>query len=444
MINITNVKQKKVSIVLFLIGLFVLTFSYTNNGLHALSKGYFSHFQTSSEGLIINRVVKNRSEPYFDKGGLPGWFNPAYPFSRSKSYAYYLYTQGENHESFSFYKTHHGTQALIYSVLDQYLLSFLSPSNRFYALHLITAFVNSLVFMLLIWQLKRVFELKKITLLLLVFSMAFAQFLVPFGNNLWWAVGSFYIPFIICLWISNKGKSNSTIILYAAIAMFLKYLFTGYEFITTIWIMSLLACIITLPTFNIKQIIKATLYPALGFLFATITSMTLIVTQIRMADGTWKAGWDHLIFSFLKRSHGNSSSLPEVYAASLDAQLFPVIKNYFTTVWLDISHLIGDGLPIFLRVIKWWEVVALFLVILTTNLLLNLNQKLNRIAILTGLSFLAPFSWLIIFKGHSYIHQHMNHIIWWMPTSFFIVIYISESMPAIWTKLKTKFHKRTS
>ena len=432
---------RKFNTYFFSLGVILLTISFANNGLNALNQDYFANFQTSSEGLVVNRIVKNRSNSFSDQGGLTGWFNPAHPFSKGKSYAYYLYTEGKCEESFEVYKTHHGTQSIIYSLLDQYLLSFLVPHQRFFALHLITAFINSIILMLILWQFMRLFNLRKITLFVLVGSLAFAQFLVPFGNNLWWVLGAFFIPFIICTWISNTQKNKPSIIFLAAGAMFIKYLFTGYEYITTVWIMSALGCVLSLPTFNIKQVFQKTIYPIIGFIIATIGSVFLLVYQIKLADGTWKAGWDHLIFSFLKRSHGNSASLPEAYAASVDAQLIPIIKNYFTTVWLDISHLIGDGLPIFFRVIKWWEVVGLFLTVLVLNSVLKINKNLSKIAILTGLSFFAPFSWLIIFKGHSYIHQHMNHIIWWMPTSFFIVIYVIESLPEIWFKLKSVLYK---
>lgn len=30
-------------------------------------------------------------------------------------------------------------------------------------------------------------------------------------------------------------------------------------------------------------------------------------------------------------------------------------------------------------------------------------------------SITAPLSWFIIFKGHSYLHTHMNPIVWYMP-----------------------------
>jgi hypothetical protein len=36
-----------------------------------------------------------------------------------------------------------------------------------------------------------------------------------------------------------------------------------------------------------------------------------------------------------------------------------------------------------------------------------------------GFSILAPLSWLIIFKAHSYVHTFMNNIVWQMPFTIY-------------------------
>ena len=43
------------------------------------------------------------------------------------------------------------------------------------------------------------------------------------------------------------------------------------------------------------------------------------------------------------------------------------------------------------------------------------HRKLSALSIATWFSILAPLSWFVIFKGHSYIHTHMNYITWHMP-----------------------------
>ena len=37
----------------------------------------------------------------------------------------------------------------------------------------------------------------------------------------------------------------------------------------------------------------------------------------------------------------------------------------------------------------------------------------------TWFSILAPLSWYVIFKAHSYIHTHMSFLLWQMPFTFF-------------------------
>jgi hypothetical protein len=45
------------------------------------------------------------------------------------------------------------------------------------------------------------------------------------------------------------------------------------------------------------------------------------------------------------------------------------------------------------------------------------REKQCSIALIiaTWFSILAPLSWFVIFKAHSYIHTHMNYIVWQMP-----------------------------
>lgn len=413
---------------LIILSVLFLTFSYTNNGLNATNQDYFNQFQCSSEGLIINRIVNNRNSAFFDKGGLPGWFEPRNPSVKNKAYAYYLFSNGvSNNEPFKLYKTHHGFQAIIYSILDQYLLHFISPANRLFAFHLLTSLLNSLIFVFLVITLKKRYKFSIITYFVLIFSLAFAQFIVPFGNNLWWVIGIFFIPFLASIYIQTRPISTKKIVLLSGSAMLVKYFFTGYEYITTIWVMTVLPFILSLVSRNILDI-KKFLEMIFGLISATAISVLLLVVQIKVAVGSWSEGWNHLLYSFLKRSHGKSTNLEEIYLESTQANLLSLIRDYMNEVWLDLSHVLGTNLPIYFRVIKWWEILALLLMITIFNFVIKANKSRYQLMLLSYASLLAPFSWLIIFKGHSYIHTHMNHVIWWMPSAFFILIFITESL----------------
>ena len=49
------------------------------------------------------------------------------------------------------------------------------------------------------------------------------------------------------------------------------------------------------------------------------------------------------------------------------------------------------------------------------------EQRQHYIALIwtTWFSILAPLSWFVIFKAHSYIHTHMSFLLWQMPFTFF-------------------------
>ena len=51
----------------------------------------------------------------------------------------------------------------------------------------------------------------------------------------------------------------------------------------------------------------------------------------------------------------------------------------------------------------------------------NAERRQQDIALIwtTWFSILAPLSWFVIFKAHSYIHTHMSFLLWQMPFTFF-------------------------
>ena len=48
-------------------------------------------------------------------------------------------------------------------------------------------------------------------------------------------------------------------------------------------------------------------------------------------------------------------------------------------------------------------------------------QQQQHIALIwtAWFSILAPLSWYVIFKAHSFIHTHMSFLLWQMPFTFF-------------------------
>jgi hypothetical protein len=130
------------------------------------------------------------------------------------------------------------------------------------------------------------------------------------------------------------------------------------------------------------------------------------------------------IINIAKRSNiVNSDSVDPVYLASLDASLFEVIVRYIASpVIILIIFLFLSTLVIFIRMIRkkvFWE------------------SKEFGFIFTAWIAFLAPISWHVLASGHSYIHTHINFVLWNIPFTFF-------SIPAflvIFDYLNSKNHK---
>ena len=125
-----------------------------------------------------------------------------------------------------------------------------------------------------------------------------------------------------------------------------------------------------------------------------------------------------------KRTHGDAASYPEVYANSLKTDVLTVIKKYLNGFIFDFSQ---KDINLHLK-IKYQTVIIIFAFFSLFTLLFyfyfhksksfELSDSINKLLALTlavWFSFLAPLSWMVVFKGHAYIHTHMNFITWHMP-----------------------------
>ncbi|MEE2911317.1 MAG: hypothetical protein VX830_13020, partial [Candidatus Poribacteria bacterium] len=143
--------------------------------------------------------------------------------------------------------------------------------------------------------------------------------------------------------------------------------------------------------------------------------------------GGLKAGFHHIfVYSVGKRTHGDAGSYPEVYANSLKADVITVIKKYLNGYIFDFNQMLASSNPD-LKV-KYQTVIVVFALVSCLVLLCHFLfqqgklpqledsiDKLMALSIALWFSLLAPVSWMVIFKGHSYIHTHMNFITWHMP-----------------------------
>lgn len=427
--------KKNIIIVVVSFILFFVGFQW--NIFHIMDNEEFYSFEDYSEGLVVGRLIQSQQDGVFSYGGLTGRVtNDKLVTMSSEEYRAYQYVAYLNEEhgftKFNNYFSQTGGQAIVFGLIDNYVLFFIDNIQKINIFYIISSFFSALAlsFVILWIYLELGFVAMACTLLGLIFS----HHLIQFGKNLWWALYSFYIPLItILFFLRHFGvKKTNYIISYFKIfsvvvsVVCLKIFFTGYEYITTFVIMNFMPFIFygLKDRWSLRQMFMVSGTFFVAVLTAALMGFLILSIQIAQVKGTFHDGVAHIIHSYTKRSSSTTEMIAQssfansVYEKSLVAPLSDVLDKYFTRKILYYQYgKIGEY-------IIYKNVTILFLIISVLLMVIakfQNNRKYFAFGLMMLLSCLAPISWLVLFKGHSYIHSYMNVIVWYMP--FFIFGY---------------------
>jgi hypothetical protein len=210
----------------------------------------------------------------------------------------------------------------------------------------------------------------------------------------------------------------------------IKCFFNGYEYITTALVMMVVpfvyACI--RRGSGLRHFWKGLGTSIAASILAILGSVAILCLQIATVEGSVLKGVDHILFSFFRRSYANPQDFPAGYAASLDANPIDVVATYLRGIYLDLNyyiHVPSDFVKNFILQTRYLYLIVLFaassalLLCLVRKASTDIRRRALALAVAMGFSILAPLSWLVIFKAHSYIHTFMNNIVWQMPFTIY-------------------------
>ena len=389
----------------FFVGVFVALFlEFYLNFFGTVNSAAFSSFQNDSEGLVLGRIQASITAGVFSVGG-------------------FLTRNGV-----SAYTSQFGLQGDIFGFIAQFL-SFLDVTTIYIIFRGITAALTALAVTLIIRWLSDEFDFKRLLLIVLplfiimgipVISHSY-QF-IGMARNLYWVPFTFLLPLLIMIFINKDKETKKGYPLLGIVLLFLAVLgkcLCGFEYISTI----LIAGSVPLFYYAVKNqmkirtfLIRFTQY-AVSTLSGFVVSVGLYCLKLYFYLGEWNLVFAKLIDSVAKRTYGFDVDVAEVYAASLATPVSEVINIYLV-----------PQLKIFLLILLIVAVCIGIIQLVNTKHIFGMefqkvtdttNRKLLAGLCATGISFLAPLSWIILAKGHSYIHTHMNYNLWWVP---FIII----------------------
>jgi hypothetical protein len=361
----------------------------------------FQKFEDFSEALVVGKIVADERGKDTGSANLGFISEGELDRGKSKTEGYRVLKDTsipvENLE-FSPYQSQYGLQGRVYSFLYRQL--------DFKLKHF--EIINSLLLTLTICSLyfcyQKVFD-KKYALIFLIVSIS-SPWVIIFARNFYWIPFTWYLPtlFAVLAYLSKK-KTIFYCLLFASVLI--KSL-SGYEYLSSI---TLMACSVPLlePFFKerevdwgkqIREVLIIFLICVGGFLSAVLVHATSLGSSNPIL------GIISIFHTAARRTVGNEAVLrhPQGLEA-LNASPVSIVSQYITP-W---STTIFLGIP----GVWFWMLYNLSLFSLFLKLILR-HPNRNRHWVIFTVSFLVPASWFVLAKTHSYFHDHLNFVLWYL------------------------------
>jgi hypothetical protein len=419
-----------INVCLFIFTVFAFTLGYYMNYWRVIDQDKFKSFDVYCQSQVLGRVIRAEKEGIFSDAGLNGWVrddslmkNMTWEDARAFQFDIYTKNLKLGKTNFFIYDTQIGGQAMLFSLIDK--TSPFSNSTNLKLFWMITSLSLALLMSVFIfWVFKNYgFYPSLITFILLLSS----PLLTIFGRNLYLIFSTFYLPFIIMLLLLHYESVQKTTIslrrlfIISSVLVFIKLLFTGFEFITTALVMFAVPLFyyLFLLRWKLNFFFKRFAVVVSGALSGTIFYVILYSYQLSTIKGSFIWGFKNILSSFLRRSYGNSADFDIAFKPSFESNLFDVLKIYLRSPALAFNKTNLFNI----ETLIWILIIFSLLSFLPKNIsptTYKFRKRNVALVLTTWVSILAPLSWYIIFKAHSFVHSNgFDDIVWCMPFLLF-------------------------
>lgn len=315
------------------------------------------------------------------------------------------------------YSSQYGLQGKVF----RYIARHLNPLNAITELNLLCSLISAIVFLSLVLLLRKKYN----NLLAACFFITFwiSPWLVNFARNLYWVEFTWFLPMIfglLCSYKINNGKIRIICYIGTFVSILIKSL-CGYEYISTIMTGTiaylLIDFIVALCNRNIKQalqVFRVVILVGISALAGFCVAMCMHA-EIR-GGGDILTGIKYIVEGdLLRRTRGadlNYFNNLDLYA--LMASSWETISIYFNFSTELITGLSGNLFPV---------ICIAPLIIFAYEI--NLKKYHYEEWAMYIVFFMATISWFVLAKQHSYIHTHMNYVLWYtgfIQICFYIIV----------------------
>ena len=417
------------------VALLVMTLGFGWNTFRVADQGMFEGHNNDMESYVVGRLVQSRDRGIFSSGGLTGFGNTEAPLLTYADNPFPLqfnaFNDGATFASFSPYLSQIGGQGMFLSLWNR-LWPAADGSAQLARFHLFNSVATSAALLgILLWLYHHT---GPATAWAALAGIVGSHWLVLFGRNIWWSTWAFYLPMLAVIYALRRGPPSDTcgylrLAAWSAGGVAVKCFFNGYEFITTTLLMMLVPVLLhcLAQGDRPRRILAALAAAGTGALAGVLVTMAVLCTQIAIVKGGFTQGIDHIVASYVKRTHAHPDQIPGLVGEerkALEIDVGSVLETHFSATYIDVGAMsVRYGLaeelwlPFSYRHLTW-VTLLIAIALLLRGAWRNTPQqnRLERAFVAATLfALLAPLSWFIIFKAHSYVHLHMDSIVWQMP-----------------------------
>lgn len=306
---------------------------------------------------------------------------------------------------FTAYASQYGLQGKVFRHLARHI----EPENVLQYLNFLCSFAAAVVFALLILLIYKKYNFQLAACFFVVFLLS--PWVVNFARNLYWVEFTWFLPMLAGLFCAVFIEKKWCRIL-SCITVFVSITgkcLCGYEYISTIMMGAVL--------FLLADLCRAVLNKEKekGFLIFWTTAVmgasalcgflaaVCIHAKLRGSGNVLEGIKSIILYDVLRRTLGGDMNVFDAGLwASFQSSSWDVLSRYFHFSTEVIAGVTGNLFP---------------LLCIVPLIIFGYNYKKKCIdwndVVLYVLCFAVSISWYVLGKQHSYVHTHMNYVLWY-------------------------------
>ncbi len=397
--------------------------SFGHNIFHAVNPEKFYSTGSTSDALVIGRLVESRERGLISGEGRMGRFigneGDLDKNRDSNQTNFYLGAIRGDEYSYTHYDSQFGAQGMLFSSIDSILAQFdIDAETRLIIFHTLLALLFSLILTCLLVIIYDDIGLTASALILV--SILLSRWQVYYAKSLYWMLPTMFLPmlivFLACKLESMGRKFNLPLVSLLVMLLVMIDALMGYEYITTVMLSAVtpLVYFMIRDDWNNKQMLQRFTLISFFSLIGFLAALMLHTYQLELATGSYTDAIEIIKERILARTYTN----PDDYAGT------PYYESQETSVFyvLYVYLLKGGSFRLKIPFLLWILMLTHITIKFNRNKIISGEAKtklIKTLIITTWFSLVASLSWIVLAKSHSQIHTQVNYIVFHLPFMLF-------------------------